>query len=178
MKNLTMDHDRTASTATAELSEQFLAVRRHGHIDLVAISDPLYIEGSDKYAELVLASGELEYRRGNRDHAFELLREAVTRDDGLKYDEPWCWMQPVRHALGQERHHLAHGALDRRRQTRSALPRDVRGRIPLIGHRLVVEVIARTSAFREGAGLAAAPASAPNNCGYMPTTGWSETPLR
>ena len=49
---------------------------------------------------LPMAEGELEYRQGNYDGAFELLREAVRRDDTLKYDEPWGWMQPVRHALG------------------------------------------------------------------------------
>lgn len=47
-----------------------------------------------------MAEGELEYRRGNYDRAFALLREAVDRDVALKYDEPWGWMQPVRHALG------------------------------------------------------------------------------
>jgi tetratricopeptide (TPR) repeat protein len=46
------------------------------------------------------AEGELEYRLGNVDRAFELLRIAVERDDALKYDEPWGWMEPVRHALG------------------------------------------------------------------------------
>ncbi len=46
------------------------------------------------------AEGELEYRRGNYDQAFDLLREAVRRDDALIYDEPWGWMEPVRHALG------------------------------------------------------------------------------
>jgi tetratricopeptide (TPR) repeat protein len=49
---------------------------------------------------LILAEGELEYRRGQHQRAFELLREAVRRDDELRYDEPWGWMQPVRHALG------------------------------------------------------------------------------
>lgn len=49
---------------------------------------------------LPLAEGELEYRRGNHDRAFALLREAARRDDALRYDEPWGWMQPVRHALG------------------------------------------------------------------------------
>jgi TolA-binding protein len=34
------------------------------------------------------------------DKAFALLRESVKRDDELKYDEPWGWMEPVRHALG------------------------------------------------------------------------------
>ena len=49
---------------------------------------------------LPVAEGELEYRRGNYDRAFELLREAVRRDIALKYDEPWGWMMPVSHALG------------------------------------------------------------------------------
>jgi tetratricopeptide (TPR) repeat protein len=49
---------------------------------------------------LLMAEGELEYRRGNHERAFELLREGVKRDDALRYDEPWGWMQPVRHALG------------------------------------------------------------------------------
>ena len=43
--------------------------------------------------------GELEYRRGRFDAAFDLLRAAVSLDDGLPYDEPWGWMQPARHAL-------------------------------------------------------------------------------
>lgn len=47
-----------------------------------------------------MLDGELEYRRGDNERAFALLREAVARDDSLRYDEPWGWMQPVRHALG------------------------------------------------------------------------------
>jgi tetratricopeptide (TPR) repeat protein len=47
-----------------------------------------------------MVAGEVEYRRGNFDVAFEHLREAVHRDDALRYDEPWGWVQPVRHALG------------------------------------------------------------------------------
>jgi len=47
-----------------------------------------------------MADGEIEYRRGNYEVAFEHLRAAVRRDDTLRYDEPWGWMQPVRHALG------------------------------------------------------------------------------
>jgi tetratricopeptide (TPR) repeat protein len=49
---------------------------------------------------LPMAEGELEYRRGNHERAFDLLRVAVQRDDGLHYDEPWGWMMPVRHSLG------------------------------------------------------------------------------
>ncbi|MGH7149308.1 MAG: tetratricopeptide repeat protein, partial [Planctomycetota bacterium] len=47
-----------------------------------------------------MLEGELEYRRGGPDRAFERLREAVKLDDALRYDEPRGWMQPPRHALG------------------------------------------------------------------------------
>lgn len=49
---------------------------------------------------VLMAEGELEYRRGNFDNAFRLLRAAIEFDDNLNYDEPWSWMQPARHALG------------------------------------------------------------------------------
>jgi tetratricopeptide (TPR) repeat protein len=49
---------------------------------------------------LPMAEGELEYRLGRHDRAFELLRQAVGRDVSLHYDEPWGWMMPVRHSLG------------------------------------------------------------------------------
>ncbi len=49
---------------------------------------------------LPMAEGEIEYRRGNYDRAFTLLREAVKRDVSLHYDEPWGWMMPVSHSLG------------------------------------------------------------------------------
>ncbi len=47
-----------------------------------------------------MLNGELEYRQGNYEAAFKCLRRAVFLDDNLKYDEPWGWMQPARHALG------------------------------------------------------------------------------
>ncbi|MCW8278849.1 hypothetical protein IMF27_27800 [Pseudomonas sp. PCH199] len=47
-----------------------------------------------------MLNGEIEYRKGNHDCAFEHLRQAQSLDDNLPYDEPWGWMQPVRHALG------------------------------------------------------------------------------
>ena len=50
-------------------------------------------------AEAMIA-GEIEYRKGNHDVAFEQLRTAIQWDDALNYDEPWGWMQPPRHALG------------------------------------------------------------------------------
>ncbi|MFN6977436.1 MAG: tetratricopeptide repeat protein [Gemmobacter sp.] len=47
-----------------------------------------------------MIAGEIAYREGRHAAAFDALREAVRRDDGLPYDEPWGWMQPARHALG------------------------------------------------------------------------------
>ena len=50
-------------------------------------------------AEQMLA-GEIAYRRGEHEAAFARLRGAIALEDGLPYDEPWGWMQPIRHALG------------------------------------------------------------------------------
>ncbi len=50
-------------------------------------------------ATAVLA-GEVEYRKGDYDLAFDHLRRAVELDEKLNYDEPWGWMEPARHALG------------------------------------------------------------------------------
>ena len=47
-----------------------------------------------------MLDGEIEYRKGNHDLAFDHLRKAVALDDNLPYDEPWGWIQPARHALG------------------------------------------------------------------------------
>ncbi|KAJ6036928.1 hypothetical protein N7540_001207 [Penicillium herquei] len=45
-----------------------------------------------------MLDGEIEYRRGNHEVAFEHLRRSIELDDGLGYSEPWSWMQPARHA--------------------------------------------------------------------------------
>ncbi|KAI1210116.1 TPR domain protein [Annulohypoxylon truncatum] len=50
-------------------------------------------------AEAML-DGELKYREGRYEDAFEHLRTAVQRSAALPYDEPWGWMQPPAHALG------------------------------------------------------------------------------
>ncbi|KAL2439210.1 hypothetical protein ABEF95_004879 [Exophiala dermatitidis] len=47
-----------------------------------------------------MLDGELEYRRGDIDTAFDHLRRAIALCDALPYDEPWGWMQPPRHAYG------------------------------------------------------------------------------
>ncbi|KAE8422833.1 hypothetical protein BDV36DRAFT_309824 [Aspergillus pseudocaelatus] len=48
---------------------------------------------------VAMLDGEIEYRRGEHDKAFETMRRAIDLDDGLNYAEPWGWMQPVRHAF-------------------------------------------------------------------------------
>eukprot|EP00466_Bigelowiella_natans_P009980 jgi/Bigna1/90306/estExt_fgenesh1_pg.C_670022 len=55
--------------------------------------------GNLNVAEKML-EGEILYRKGEYDKAFQALKEAVTLDDSLIYDEPWGWSQPARHALG------------------------------------------------------------------------------
>ncbi|CAM2992353.1 hypothetical protein BST27_07725 [Mycobacterium intermedium] len=47
-----------------------------------------------------MLDGEIAYREGQFDAAFNHLRRAVELDDSLPYDEPWGWMQPTRHACG------------------------------------------------------------------------------
>jgi hypothetical protein len=47
-----------------------------------------------------MLEGEIAYRRGDHDAAFARLRAAIALEDDLPYEEPWGWMQPVRHALG------------------------------------------------------------------------------
>ncbi|MEX0338757.1 MAG: hypothetical protein AB3N11_06920 [Arenibacterium sp.] len=60
---------------------------------------------NNKVADLLeiaaeMIRGEIEYRKENFDTAYSHLRKAVHLEDTLPYDEPWGWMQPVRHALG------------------------------------------------------------------------------
>ncbi len=47
-----------------------------------------------------MLEGELAYRKGDYDVAFDHLRKSVELDDTLPYEEPWGWMQPTRDALG------------------------------------------------------------------------------
>jgi tetratricopeptide (TPR) repeat protein len=64
-----------------------------------------YLHGNNSVAAVLavareMLAGELDYRRGMSESAFEHLRRAVELDDGLKYDEPWGWLMPARHPLG------------------------------------------------------------------------------
>jgi len=47
-----------------------------------------------------MIQGELLFREGKREAAFEIMRKGVAYEDTLVYDEPPAWMLPVRHALG------------------------------------------------------------------------------
>lgn len=47
-----------------------------------------------------MLAGELAYRSGRVEAGLAALRDAVTGEDELPYDEPSPWMTPVRHALG------------------------------------------------------------------------------
>lgn len=47
-----------------------------------------------------LMRGEILYRAGKTEEGLAALREAVAREDKLRYDEPPDWIQPVRHAYG------------------------------------------------------------------------------
>ncbi len=47
-----------------------------------------------------LMKGEILFRSGKVDEGLAALREAVAREDKLRYDEPPDWIQPTRHALG------------------------------------------------------------------------------
>jgi tetratricopeptide (TPR) repeat protein len=44
--------------------------------------------------------GEIEYRKFNFEKAFAHLYKSVELYDNMRYDEPWGFMQPTRHALG------------------------------------------------------------------------------
>jgi tetratricopeptide (TPR) repeat protein len=64
-----------------------------------------YLHGNNPVAALLaiareMLAGELDYRRGLHESAFEHLRHAVALDDELRYDEPWGWLMPARHSLG------------------------------------------------------------------------------
>jgi len=47
-----------------------------------------------------LMKGEILFRAGKLDEGIAAMREAVAREDRLRYDEPPDWLQPVRHPLG------------------------------------------------------------------------------
>lgn len=94
----TVAHSALGNVAEAEATRaEFLAakaavpetrrVHNNSVVDLLEVAE-------------AMADGELAYRKGDHDDAFDHLRRAVHLEDHLLYDEPWGWMQPTRHALG------------------------------------------------------------------------------
>src|SRR4029453_18974462 len=47
-----------------------------------------------------MIEGEILVREGKTEEGLSKLREAVTLEDALHYDEPPAWMIPARHSLG------------------------------------------------------------------------------
>ncbi|MDV3126318.1 tetratricopeptide repeat protein [Mycobacterium sp. 21AC1] len=68
------------------------------------IPDTRYLFNNTSLDILAIAGamldGEIAYREGHHERAFDHLRRAIELDDALPYDEPWGWMQPTRHAYG------------------------------------------------------------------------------
>ena len=79
--------ERTAFRAAAQLVPESRTVFNNTCRDILGVAS-------------AMLDGELEYRRGEHEKAFASLRDAARLADELPYDEPWAWMQPVRHALG------------------------------------------------------------------------------
>lgn len=90
-----------ASTGQVEEAEDEYA-QFEDAVEEVPESSYVFQNASLKVLEVAdaMAQGEIAYRKGEFDQAFDHLREAVRLDDALNYDEPWGWMQPARHALG------------------------------------------------------------------------------
>lgn len=77
--------------------EQSLFLEAQARVPPTRLNFPNKAADVFNVAEAMLA-GELEYRRGNIDKAFEHLRRAIDLDDHLVYGEPWGWMVPTRHS--------------------------------------------------------------------------------
>jgi tetratricopeptide (TPR) repeat protein len=115
-QELPRDRDLYCSTTAMMLYAQTVAHSALGHIAEAEATRAAFIEAKQRVPESrrvhnntvrdlleiahAMLDGELEYRRGDFDTAFEHLRRAIALDDALPYDEPWGWMQPTRHAYG------------------------------------------------------------------------------
>jgi tetratricopeptide (TPR) repeat protein len=92
-----------ALAATGRIAEAEAEQQRY-QAALARVPETRYVFNNSCLDILAIAAemlaGELEYRKGNYDAAFEHLRASIALDDGLPYDEPWGWMQPTRHAYG------------------------------------------------------------------------------
>lgn len=97
--------------AEDEQAEFLKALKNPKLAGRVLHNNPMYADDGPcvlNVAEAMLA-GEITYRKAVMadnagdtafDAAFALIRKAVDLSEKLKYDEPWGWMVPARHALG------------------------------------------------------------------------------
>ena len=100
----TMRYARAVAFATLGHTNSALAEAEAFERDFARVPDSRYLFNNSCRDILAVARemmlGEIDYRRGEIESGFAHLRQAVSYDDNLPYDEPWGWMQPVRHALG------------------------------------------------------------------------------
>ena len=100
----TMRYARTIAFATLGHSKSAAAEAEAFERDFDRVPDSRYLFNNSCRDILAVSRemmlGELDYRRGDIESGFAHLRQAVSLDDNLPYDEPWGWMQPARHALG------------------------------------------------------------------------------
>ena len=136
------------------------------------VTDEWYVGNNPAHEVLAvaraMAGGEVAYFAGDKDRAFELLRDAVGLEEGLTYDEPPGWMQPVRHALGalllrEDR------AAEAERVYRADLLRHPENAWSLLGLKQSLEAQAKEEAVAElaprvAAAWARADAEAPASC--------------
>jgi len=89
--------------ADEELAALIAAMQMSVLLDNGALSERKLhniVEIQKLYVAVELLRGEIAYRRGDLDSAFDRLKAAVHLDDNLPFDEPAGWMVPARHALG------------------------------------------------------------------------------
>ena len=100
----TMRYAKAIALATLGHSKSAAAEAEAFERDFDRVPDSRYLFNNSCRDILAVARemmlGELDYRRGDIESGFAHLRQAVSLDDNLPYDEPWGWMQPARHALG------------------------------------------------------------------------------
>ena len=115
-QTLPEDRELYCSTTAMMLYAKTVAHSAIGNVDAAEREKAAFLEAKTKVLDSrrvhnnrvvdlleiaeAMMDGELQYRIGNHDVAFEHLRKSVELDDALPYDEPWGWMQPARHALG------------------------------------------------------------------------------
>ena len=95
----------SAFAATGKLDE---AIAEKTKLDAIATTTPVdapaglnTVKDMITVASLV-ASARIATAQGKSDEAIAALRQAVTKEDTLAYDEPADWFVPVRHLLGAQ----------------------------------------------------------------------------